>query len=300
MYDLIIIGGGPAGITAAIYAARKKMNFLMLAKEIGGQVTKSSVVENYTGYQQITGEELGKKFDEHLKEFKFAFKKTEVTGVKKKGRGFLVQAGGSIFEGKTVIYATGARPRLLNVPGELEFKNKGVTWCATCDAPLFKGKDVVVVGGGNSGLEAALQLAEIAKKVYLVEVMDKLAGDKVMIDKLKNNPKVEIMTKTGVKEIFGKILVEGVKLDQGGVEKQLKVQGVFINIGYLSNTELVKKLIKLNERNEIIVGPASETSAPGFFAGGDCTNTPYKQIIIAGGEGCKALLSAYKYLSRLK
>lgn len=300
MYDLIIIGGGPAGITAAIYAARKKMNFLMFAKEIGGQVSKSSVIENYTGYQELTGVELSKKFEEHLKEFKFNFKKEEVKSIKKKGKNFLVSNGKNYFEAKSIIYATGARPKPLNIPGEMEFKNKGVTWCATCDAPLFKKKDVVVVGGGNSGLETALQLSKIARKIYLVEILDKLPGDKVMVDKIKKDPKIEIITKAKIKEIFGKTLVEGVKVEQAGVEKKLKTQGVFINIGYLSNTEIVKKLIKLTNKEEIEINASCETNILGFFAAGDCTNVPYKQIIIAGGEGCKALLSAYGYLSRIK
>lgn len=300
IYDLIIIGAGPAGITAAIYAARKKLKFLVLSKDVGGEVAKSSIIENYTGYQEITGEELTKKFEQHLKEFEFDFKLTEVKKIEKENDIFLVKTGSEEFRSMTLIIATGTKPRQLNVKGEKEFKNRGVTYCATCDAPLFIGKDVAVIGGGNSALEATIQLISIAKKIYLIDIADELIADKVLIEKAKMSPKVEFFSNTKVLSILGNKFVEKIRIDQKGKEKELNVRGVFINIGYIPNTDLVRNLIKLNRKGEIDIDINNQTNISGIFAAGDCTNVPYKQIIIAAGEGAKASLSVGQYLNRLK
>lgn len=298
-YDVVVIGGGPAGITAAIYAARKGLKIAVLTKDIGGQVAKSPVIENYTGYSEITGADLSKRFKEHLDEFKFEFKETEITEIKKLEKGFMIESSAGSYEGKTVIVASGAHPRLLKVSGEEEYSGKGVTYCATCDAPLFNGKEVAVVGGGNSGLEAAIQLFNFSPKIYLLHRHEKLKGDQVLVDRVEKNKKVTVMPETEITEIRGGQLVELVKIKQAGTEKELKVGGVFVNIGYTPETDLVKGLVELNEDGEIKVDFCNNTNVPGLFAAGDCTNVPHKQIIVAGGEGCKAALSAAKYLNMI-
>jgi NADH-dependent peroxiredoxin subunit F len=298
IYDLIIIGAGPAGITASIYAARKKLNFMVISKDIGGQVIISSTVDNYTGYQEISGAELVKKFDEHLKQFKFDFKMNEVKKIEKNDGNFLIKTDTQDFQSKTLIIATGAKPKMLNAKGEVEFKNRGVTYCATCDAPLFSGRDVAVIGSGNSSLDAVLQLINLANKIYLVVRSDSLKGDKVMIDKVKASPKVEILYNSRATEIIGEKLVKGVKINQKGALREIVVQGVFIEIGYIPNTEFLKDFVELNSESEILIDSNNRTNIPGVFAAGDCTDVSYKQIIIAAGEGSKAAISVFDYLSK--
>jgi alkyl hydroperoxide reductase subunit F len=296
--DLIIIGAGPAGITAAVYAARKRLNFMVISKNVGGQVILTSVVENYTGYQEITGKALTEKFDEHLKQFKFDFKEAEVKSLKKEEDIFIVEGDSASFKSKTLLIATGARPKMLNIKGEQDFKNRGVTYCSTCDAPLFANKDVVVIGSGNSALDAVLQLINIANRIYLLVRKDTLKGDKIMIDKVKASPKVEILFNTTVLEIVGDKLVKGIKIDQKGEKRELAIQGVFIEIGYIPNTEFIKDFVKLNSAGEIEIDFNNQTSVAGVFAAGDCTTVPYKQIIIAAGEGSKATISAFGFLAK--
>jgi alkyl hydroperoxide reductase subunit F len=297
VYELIIVGAGPAGITAAIYAARKKMDFLVLANNVGGQVVLSSDIENYTGFQFITGEELGAKFEEHLRKYKFNVRTEKVQEVKRDGDSFSVRSDASTYLGKTVIVATGRKPRELKVPGETEFKNRGVTYCATCDGPLFEGLDVAVVGGGNSALEATLQLIKIAKSVHLLHRGPQLKADTVLVEKAKASKKVKIWTNTQVKEIAGEKLVTGIKVQRNGKETILPVQGVFIEIGSVPNSDIVG-LVEKTSWGEVIVNCKCETSIPGLFASGDVTNVPQKQIVVAAGEGCKASLSAFSYLSQ--
>jgi len=301
MYELIIVGAGPAGITASIYAARKRMNFLVIAKDIGGQAALSSDIENYTGYQYITGPELTKKFEQHMHEFKIELKYEDVVGVEKTGEGFKVKTDKGIHESRALIIASGAKPRRLNVPGEQEFKNRGVTYCATCDAPLFPDKDVAVIGSGNSGLDATLQLMRIANKIYLIERGPRLTGDEVMMrEKVERSEKVTVFTNTKVLEISGDRFVTGVTVEREGKQEMLGAQGVFIEIGYIPSSEFAAGVVKLNERKEIVVDDRCQTSVVGIFAAGDVTNVPQKQIIVAAGEGAKATLSAHEYLQRLK
>jgi alkyl hydroperoxide reductase subunit F len=300
MHELIIVGGGPAGITASIYAARKRMDFLLITKNIGGQAALSSDIENYTGYQFITGAELAKKFEEHVKEFNIEVLYEEVKKIEKRNSGFRVLTKDHVYEAQTVVVATGAVPRRLNVPGEAEFKNRGVTYCATCDAPLFPNKTVAVIGGGNSGLDATLQLMKIAKQIYLIEAGPKLCGDEIMREKVVGSDKVQVMLNTRVVEIKGDRFVNAIVVERNGAKETLEVQGVFIEIGYVPNSGLVKGLVDLNERGEIVVDDKCRTSVEGLFAAGDVTNVPYKQIIVAAGEGSKAALSAYEYLQRKK
>ncbi|MBS7611509.1 FAD-dependent oxidoreductase [Candidatus Bathyarchaeota archaeon] len=299
MYDLIIVGAGPAGITAAIYAARKRMDFLVLTLNVGGQVTFSSTIENYTGFQYITGEELTAKFYDHLKQYNFDLRIEEALRVSFENGFFHVTTDNGDYSSRTVIVATGRRPRELNVPGEREFKNRGVSYCATCDAPLFRGVDVAVVGGGNSGLEAVLQLMKIANNVYLIEIMHELKADPILVEKAKTSSRVSMWTGTRVLEIVGDKVVKGMKILKEGEELFLPVQGVFIEVGSTPNSEIVD-FVEKNQWGEIIVNCTCETSFPGLFAAGDVTNVPEKQIVVAAGEGCKAALSAFRYLSRIR
>jgi len=295
-YDLIIIGAGPAGITAAVYAARKKMNILVISKDVGGQTIWSGDVENYTGYQFITGPELAAKFEEHMRNYGIDVKEEGVTGLKKKGDTIFVETDKSIYQAKTTIVASGKRSRELGVPGEQEFKNRGLTYCATCDGPLFSGKDVAIIGGGNSALDAALQLINIANKIYLIDVAKDLAGDKIMQEKVTNNEKVSVFHNSRVSAVNGDKMVSSINIDNAGKKQTLSVQGVFVEIGLLPNSEFAAELTK-NRVGEVKVNCKNETNISGIFAAGDVTDVPEKQIIIAAGEGSKALLSAFRYLS---
>ncbi len=298
MKDLIIIGAGPAGITAAIYAARKKLDFSVVSKDIGGQAALSGDIENYTGYQFITGPELAIKFKEHMEQFKFDLQEgVEVVKVEKENSNFKIQTSkGEALSSRTVIIASGKRPRMLNVPGEAEFKNRGVTYCATCDGPLFANKDVAIMGGGNSALDAALQMIKIASEVYLINITEKLIGDPVMQEKVKASPKVEILNKTKTLEIFGEKFVKGIKIEADGKPREIKAEGIFVEIGLIPNSEFID-FVEKNKFGEIVINCAAETSVPGLFAAGDVTDVPEKQIIVAAGEGSKASLGAFRYLS---
>jgi len=301
MYDLIILGAGPAGITAAIYAARKRLNSLVITKDVGGQAARSAGVKNYTGYQYITGVELVKKFEDHIQEFKIEVKEgEEVVGVKKKNDVIEVKTDKGVYEARSLIISTGARPRTLKLPGENEFKNRGVTYCATCDAPLFVNMDVAVIGSGNSALDATIQLMKIANKIYLINKNPSFRGDEVMREKIEASDKVTILYNANTLEIFGDRLVSGIRVEIGGKQETLKVRGVFIEIGSISNSDFVAEPIERNQRGEIVVDNYNRTSVPGIFAAGDVTNVPQKQIVIAAGEGAKAALSANEYLARLR
>ncbi|MCX5687258.1 MAG: FAD-dependent oxidoreductase [Candidatus Omnitrophica bacterium] len=298
--DLIIIGAGPAGITASVYAARKKMNFLVLTKDIGGQAIWSSDVENYPGYQFITGPDLMTKFQEHMEKYGIQVReKEEVIELEKKDNIVYIKTTKETYEAKTAIIAAGKKVKEIGVPGEKEYKNKGVAYCVTCDGPLFAEKDVAVVGGGNSALDAAIQMMNIANKVYLINMTDKFTGDPIMQEKIKSNPKVKILHNTRVESIAGDKFVKGISVDIQGKKDILNVKGVFIEIGLMPNSWFVKGLDK-NEKGEIKVNCANETNVLGVFAAGDVTSVPEKQIVIAAGDGAKAALGAFRYLARLK
>jgi len=300
MYDLIIIGAGPAGITASVYAARKRMNFLVISKDIGGQTAWSGDIENYTGYQFISGPELTAKFQEHMRQYSVALKENEdVLGISKKANIIMIKTSKGSYETKTAIVASGKRSRELNVPGEKEFKNKGVTYCATCDGPLFAGKDVAIIGGGNSALDAALQLIKIANHIYLIDIAPQLIGDAIIQDKIKKSNKVTILSNTKVLKVIGDKFVSGIKVETDDKEKTLPVQGIFVEIGLIPNSEFAKELDR-NKQEEIKVDEHNKTNIPGIFAAGDVTDVPEKQIIIAAGEGSKATLGVFHYLSRQK
>ncbi|MCM8767757.1 MAG: FAD-dependent oxidoreductase [Candidatus Omnitrophica bacterium] len=299
LYELIIIGAGPAGLTAGIYAARKKMDFIIITEDIGGMTKYSWDIENYLGYQFITGPELVEKFREHINEFNVEIREGQkVIEVLKDEENFKISTKTDTYFTKTIIIATGRRPKELNVKGEKEFRNKGITYCATCDAPLFRDKIVGVIGGGNSGLDAVLQLSRIAKKIYLIEIKDHLTGDFFVINKIKKIDKVEIFTNTKVVEIYGDKFVQGIKIIKNNEIIELKVDGLFVEIGSIPNSEIID-FVEKNQYNEIIVDCKNRTSHKGVFAAGDVTNVFAKQIIVACGEGAKAAISSFEYLKYL-
>lgn len=304
MYELIIIGGGPAGMTAAVYAARKKINTLLISGDIGGQGLTTWLVENYMGYQFIEGRELMQKFEEQVKQFPTDVKVEVGKRAERLSRvdgGFEVRTDrGETYQAKAAILATGKRPRKLNVPGEKELLGRGVTYCAICDGPLFADVKVAVIGGGNSALEAADDMVKIADHVYLVSLTP-LTGDQILIDKVKAANNLTIFLEHEVLEIKGDSRVKGIKIRdlKSKQERELEVGGIFIEIGLIPNSELVKELVTLNRLGEIEVNCGNETGVPGFFAAGDVTSVPDKQIVIAAGEGAKAALQAHRYLQRL-
>ena len=301
MYDTIIIGAGPSGITAAIYAARANLNFEIISKEVGGLTLWSSDIENYTGYHNLSGMELIEKFKEHMKDYNIEVKEDTATKIEKKDKHFIVKTEKQKFETKTVIICSGSSPRRLGVPGADKFEGKGLAYCATCDGPLFAEKDVAVIGGGDAALDAGSTLINMGiNKVYIINLNPELTGtDKALIDKVLKNNKVEVINNAATKEVFGDDFVKGLKYEQKGNEKTLNIEGVFVEIGHVRNIDFVKDLVKINEKEEIIVGKTGATSQRGIFAAGDVTDLPGKQTVIACGDGSRALLSAFAYISEI-
>jgi len=300
-YDLIIIGGGPAGVTAGIYAARQKLNTLLITKNFGGQIARKAVaIENYPGFESISGLELIQKFESHLKKHKIEVEKDTVSRIRKKDKTFSVLTGSKKeFHSKTVIISSGADPRPLEVPGEKEFIGKGVSYCVACDAPLYSNKKVAVIGGGNSGFEAALALSSWAEKIYVMEASPKPRADVENQEKAGRTGKVEVITEAAVKKIQGKNFVESLVYQDQKSKKliDLEVGGVFVEIGSQPATAFVKGLVDFSERDEIVVNPKTgETKTPGLFAAGDVNDIPYKQVVIAAGEGAKASLAVSNFL----
>ncbi|MEM5802055.1 MAG: FAD-dependent oxidoreductase [Candidatus Aenigmatarchaeota archaeon] len=305
IYDLIIIGAGPAGISASIFAARQKLNFLLISKDFGGLANFIPDIETYIGYHYMSGYDLLKKFREHMKDYNIHMKlEEEVTDVVKEKNVFKIYTNKSIYYAKAIIVASGRGFKKLNVPGEKEFENKGLSYCAACDGPLFKDKIVAVIGGGKSGLLSTLFLLNIAKKIYLLEIRPEIGAPDIssdIVERVKNSLKVEIFTSAETLEIYGGSTVKGIKFKQKGEIKDLPVEGVFVEIGYVPHTHFLKNLkVKLNQRNEIIIDKNNMTNVKGVFAAGDVTDIPEKQVIVACGEGAKALMSVVRYLSSLK
>ncbi len=300
IYDLIILGAGPAGITAAIYASRKKLDFLVITKDIGGQAAWSGDIENYTGYQFITGPELALKFSEHMSKFAIPVKMPEAArALSREGDLIKVVTDQGSYLAKTMVVATGKRPRPLAVPGEAEFKNHGVTYCAVCDGPLFRDKVVAVVGGGNSALDAALQLKKVCPKVYVLNITAELTADSVMVEAAQQSPNIVIVNHVKITRIYGDTFMRGLEYEQAGQKHDLSAEGLFIEIGLLPNNDFCD-ILPRNARGEIIVDCNNTTAVPGVFAAGDVTNVAEKQIIIACGEGSKACLTAASYLLHKK
>ncbi len=301
LYDILIIGGGPAAAAAAVYAARKMMKTAVIAEDFTGQTGTTSWVENYLGFQSIGGKELADRFVEHMQQFDVPTEQGQkVTEVTKEGDAFRAKLeDGREFTSRTVIIATGKRSRPLGVPGEKELVGKGVAYCAICDAPFFKDRKVVVAGGGNSALTAAQDLLKVATEVTLVNFAPLWQADAVLIESVKKHDNVRMLDNTRLTRIDGQQKVTGVAVKDRatGEERVIEADGVFVEIGLLPNSDLVKGLAELNERGELVVDCGCRTSVEGLFGAGDVTTVPHKQIIISAGEGAKAALSAYDYLS---
>lgn len=304
IYDLIIIGGGPAGITAGIYAGRQRMKTLLITKEFGGQIAKKTVdIENWPGSPKISGMQLIDNFVNHLKIQEVDIKMTKVQKIEKENNYFKITTSDKEnFNSKSVIIATGADPRPLEVPGEKEFIGRGVSYCATCDGPVFKNKTIVIVGGGNSGFEVGLFMLSYANKIYILNSSDKPKADNENQSRLAKNDKIEVINNVSVKEIKGDNFVREI-IYQDLISKEmknLKIDGVFVEIGHQPATFFAKDLVDFNNKDEIIVNYETlETKTPGLFAVGDVNVGVNKQIVTAAGEGCKAALSTYKYIRKL-
>ncbi|MCQ4273275.1 MULTISPECIES: alkyl hydroperoxide reductase subunit F [Pseudomonas] len=305
-FDVLVIGGGPAGAAAAIYAARKGIRTGVAAERFGGQVLDTMAIENFISVQETEGPKLARALEEHVRQYEVDIMNLQRASqlIPASGEGALHEVkfeSGASLKAKTVILSTGARWREMNVPGEQEYRNKGVAYCPHCDGPLFKGKRVAVIGGGNSGVEAAIDLAGIVSQVTLLEFDSKLRADAVLQKKLYSLPNVSVITSALTSEVKG----DGQKVtglvykDRNSDEfVSLELEGIFVQIGLLPNSDWLKGSVELSPRGEIIVDARGETSLPGIFAAGDVTTVPYKQIVIAVGEGAKASLSAFDHLIR--
>ncbi len=324
MFDLIIIGGSAAATSAGIYAARRGLNFKIITKEFGGEVATSGEIGNWPGDGMTDGITLADKFRNHLKMYNVDVEEgVEVAKITKQEDGtFCITAktgsepkmasetmpdgqNGAMkcdYVAKTVIVTTGVHPRELNIPGEKEFRNKGVSYCTVCDGPLFAGKVTTVVGGGNSALEAGLMLADIASKVYIINKNGIFKGDDVLIKNLTSKKdKVEIIYEANTTQVVGDKFVTGVKYkDKSGNEQEIKTDGVFVHVGMIPNSNLGPDNVEKNNFGEIKVTAKCETNIPGLYAAGDVTDVAFKQIVIAAGQGCTAVLSTVEYLNRLK
>ncbi len=300
MYDVIILGAGAAGLTAAIYTCRKKLKTAIISIDVGGQTNLTSHIENYPGTGPMHGIELMRRFQGEAVGFGAEIIMGKANKAEKIEGGFRIGlANGESYECRALILAYGKVPKSLGIEGEEKFMGRGVSTCVTCDAPLFKNRDVAVIGGGNSAVEGALELATIARKVYLVHRRDTFRADEITIEKLKTNAHIELVLNSLPTRVVGDKNVEGVEAENivSKEKKELKVDGVFIEIGYVVDTSFVQHLIKVNEKKEIIVDERGNTSHPGIFSCGDITPVPFKQTVIAAGEGAKAALECYKWLT---
>ncbi|MEO2074194.1 MAG: alkyl hydroperoxide reductase subunit F [Bacillus sp. (in: firmicutes)] len=300
-YDVLVVGGGPAGASAAIYAARKGIRTGIVAERFGGQVMDTLGIENFISVKHTEGPKLVASLEEHVKDYGIDVMNLQrAKGLQKKDLIEVELENGAVLKSKTVILSTGARWRNVGVPGEAEFKNKGVAYCPHCDGPLFAGKDVAVIGGGNSGVEAAIDLAGIVNHVTLLEFNPELKADAVLQDRLHSLPNATVLTNVQTKEITGTDKVNGISyVDRAtGEEHHVELQGVFVQIGLVPNTEWLGETLERTRFGEIIVDKHGATDLPGVFAAGDCTNSPYKQIIISMGSGATAALGAFDYLIR--
>ncbi len=299
VYDVLIIGGGPAGMTAAVYCMRKGVDTAIIIKSIGGQVAETSSVENYLGYKYINGVELVDKFKEQVFQFSIGYEEGQgITAVTDGDIKSVTLDDGRVLNSRALIIASGKSWKKLGIPGEQRLTGRGVAYCTICDAPLFAGKKVVVVGGGNSGVEAAIDLASVASEVVIVQLMEELTADKILTDKLNSFSNVSMIFSSRVTEVIGDELVKEVTVENVDTEKRSTVvtDGIFIEIGLDPNSGFASGVVDMNSASEILVDSGCATNREGIFAAGDVTSVPFKQIIIAGGEGAKAALSACEYI----
>lgn len=299
IYDLIIIGSGPSGMTAGIYAARRAMKTLIIGKELGGQLVWANEIENYPGFEMIKAYDLVNKIKVQTISAGVEFKDAEVKKITRLANGnFLLHAGQEEYQAKTVITSSGLSPRRLGAPGEMELNGKGVSYCANCDGPFYKDKTVAIVGGGNSALDAAEFMSKIAKKVYLVHRREEFRAFDVLVNEVTMRTNIELMMSTEVKKIIGETKVEKIKLLNTKDQKEvvLDLDGVFVEVGRIASTELVAEFVDFDEVKQILVDDSMATKTPGFFAAGDVVSSEYKQITIAMGQATIAALSAYQYI----
>ncbi|HAU07514.1 MAG: Alkyl hydroperoxide reductase, F subunit [Candidatus Yanofskybacteria bacterium GW2011_GWF1_44_227] len=302
IHDLIIIGGSAAGITSGIYAARRGLKFKLIAKDLGGEVATSGEIGNWPGMPKTDGIELARLFKEHLASYGSEIGEgVYVKKITKADDGtFSLEIDSDQIKAKAVIISTGVHPRELNVPGEKDFRGRGVTYCTTCDGPLFGGKVVATIGGGNAAMESGLMMSDIASKVYVINKNVSFKGEQVLIENLAKRSNVEIIYEALTTEIVGDKFVNGIRYkDKNGNTIDLVVEGVFVHIGQIPNSSLAPDDVEKDAYGQIKVNARCETNVPGIFAAGDVTNVAYKQIVIACGQGCIAALSAVEYLNRL-
>lgn len=303
MYELTIIGGGPAGVSAGVYAGRKHLKTLFLTGSFGGQSTVSSGIENWIGEVNISGNDLAKRLEDHLrayagefvdiKPFTFVKKVTKIEG------GFSIETSNGNFESKTVLVATGSSRKKITAKNADKFEHKGLTYCASCDGPLFKNKDLVVIGGGNSAFESASQLLAYAKSVTILHRREEFRAEEITVEKLKQNPNLKIILNAEISEVVGEFMVTGLKyLDKkDNTEKEIKCDGIFVEIGAVPSIDFVSELVKTSENDTVAIDPWNQrTSVEGIWAAGDCTNILYHQNNIAAGDAVRALEDIYVYL----
>ena len=302
LWDTLIVGGGPSGLNAGLYLIRKGKNVGVLTSEIGGQLHNTSDVDNYIGLKKLKGSELSSSFLDHVNDLELPIMQdATVTNIVKQKNIFLITLeSGIVLKSKTVLFATGGSPRKLNVPGEKTYQNKGVSYCTTCDAPFFKGKHVVVAGGGNSAAEAVIDLVPYASKISVIH-RSQWRADEILLEKLRQIKDLDVHLNSQILEIKGdNNSMRSISfLDKNrNIEKEMNAEGLFIEIGNIPNSKIIRDLVETNSSGEIIVNDLQETSLIGMYASGDVTNQPFKQIIIATGEGAKAALSINKYLNK--
>ncbi len=299
-WDMLIVGGGPAGLNAALYAKRKGMEVGILTDEIGGQLHNTATVDNYLGISDVEGADLSDKFLDHVQKLDVPIlKSVRVEQIDHRDPDFdVLLTNGRVFRTKTVLIATGGFPRKLGVPGEKEFNNKGVTYCAICDAPFFKDKDVIVAGGGNAAAEGVLDLVPWAKSITVVH-RSQWRADSVLLEKLNEIDKLTVHLETQIKEVYGDDTMQGIKAYDkvNDTMRDFKAEGLLIEIGRVPNTGYVKDLVETNDNNEILVDSNQETSIKGLYAAGDVVSQPFKQVVISSAEGAKAALAANQYLN---
>ena len=286
-----------AGLTAGVYCARKMLNTIIISENIGGQALESWAIENYMGYRMISGEDLMKKFEDQVRTLKIRLDLDKVTAIAKDNDLFtLATISGTVLKAKSVILTQGNRPKKLGVANEEQYLGRGLSICSTCDGPLYKGKRVAIVGGGNSALQTAVEMSDIAESVSLI-VRSTIRADPVYVEKLKERKNITVHTGTHVSDLHGDKFLSGITIkDEQGKEQEISLDGVFIEIGWLPNTDMVENLVALNEKKEIIVDLNTHTSVPGIYAAGDVTSVKSKQIVIACGDGAKAALEAFEYI----
>jgi thioredoxin-disulfide reductase len=301
VYDTIIIGGACAGLAAGTYASRRAMKTLIVTKDIGGQIATTPTVENYPAIALIDGPKLAQDMLAQALQWGSELQYDEINNIEKRGeKDFVVTGIKGTYYGKSIILAYGKTPRNLDVPGEFQYAGRGVSYCVTCDAPLYRNKTVAVVGGGNSAVEGALILSKVASKVYIVHRRDEFRGEEVLVNQLKNDPKIELVLSSISNEVLGdEKYVSALRVTdpQGENPRDIQLDGIFVEIGFIVNSALIKDIVELDRLNQVITNKKMETSTPGIFSAGDLTDSPYKQAVISAGEGAAAALTAYSYVN---